>query len=288
MDAELKPVGANPFRQRRPEWPLAAVVVAAVLCSAGLLLAIKPNGREHLAIGLILGIVFGQTNVAAAWVVLGPGPLLWRLPLSLAWFCLLFGCFALNIGLNGGPNSELLELGACFFGQWVLVQGPLWLLAIFYGLRLQHETRGEVVAPGARQFGLQQLMIFTAIIGVVLGLGRALVLTLLPARAWLGGETVIFIFLAIAAIVTTLPLLISSLLPRWALPATVILLVLIALATLFELPLLRALQMRGPGPDTAHLCWINLFTSAWVLIFTLAARFTGYRLATAGPSAATS
>jgi hypothetical protein len=187
-----------------------------------------------------------------------------------------------NLRLHVGPNSEFVELAGCFLGQWLLVQIPLWLMALFYSLRIRH--RHDLQATDdrrVRQFGLRQLMIFTAVIGILLGIGRSLVLTFMPARMTLGGDTLIILFLAVAAVVMTLPLLLASLLPRLAMPATLLVLGLIVLGTLSELPMLAQFR-RGPGPDLWHLVWINLFTAAWVLTFSLITRAYGYHLLAVG------
>ena len=62
-------------------------------------------------------------------------------------------------------------------------------------------------------------MIFTGLVGVTLGIGRILVGAL---SNWfsIDGEGPIFVFLAVAAIVMTLPVLLAALLPRWAALAT--------------------------------------------------------------------
>jgi hypothetical protein len=260
---------------------LAVTTLAFIAASCLLLPVVEPDGPagDYVGIGFLLGTLFGQTNVAAAWVALGPGPLNWRLPLSLMWVGLLVACLAMNVAIHGGPNSAVFELGACFLGQWLIVQFPLWTLALGYGLRLRHcDDRRAGAAPQERQFGLRQLMVFTAVVGVILGVGRAIVIAFVPARAGISGDTYIFIFLAVAAVVMSLPLVIASLLPRLALVATVAGLALMALATFWELPLLNQLKGAGGGPDTLHLVWINLFTAAWVLAFTVIARLHGYHL----------
>lgn len=165
--------------------PLALTNLFLVLAGCFLLLVITPSGpaTNHVAIGLLLGTLFGQINVAAAWGALGPGPLKWRWPLSLAWLGLLLAAFAVNISLHSGPNFSFPELVACFFGQWLLVQMLLWLMALLYALRIRHRQElGLASDRSDRQFGLRQLMLFTAVIGVLLGVGRALVLAFLPGR----------------------------------------------------------------------------------------------------------
>jgi hypothetical protein len=111
-------------------------------------------------------------------------------------------------------------------------------------------------------------------------LGRLLV-------AWLGaqqlswsGDTPIFIFLAVAAVAMTLPLLMAALLPRHAIPATLAVLLVIAAVTAGEYPLQRVLTGGGGGgPDVWHFVWINAFQAWWVLAIAIAVRMCGYCLA---------
>jgi hypothetical protein len=98
-----------------------------------------------------------------------------------------------------------------------------------------------------------------------------------------GGDPALFAFLAVAAIVITLPTLIASLLPRFALPATLLTLVLIAFATAWELPMYRSTGAgRMGGPNVMHFVWINAFTTVWLLALVLVVRWNGYTLAAPG------
>jgi len=268
--------------------PLLAIV--PILGLSWVVLALfDPDGSsrrsEYIGLGYLFGTLFGQTTLAAAWTALGPLPWYVRLVLAPLWLAILWGCLALNIGVNGGPGQVLLLFAACLLGQWILVQLPLWGLALGYGLHLQR--RSDTVAgkplggvPRQLQFGIRQLLILTAIVAVVLGALRALVLVIIARIDDKGmGEGAIFIFLAVAAVVMTLPLVMAALLPRLALPATLVILTLIGLATYWELPLLSLLP-KTAGPDTWHFIFINAITSAWILAIIGAMRLGGYGLAT--------
>jgi hypothetical protein len=244
-----------------------------------------PPGRmgEYVGMGVFFGTMFGQTTLASTWVAFGPAPLVWRLPLSFFWVVMLAIAIGINLGLNGGPDEAVVVVGGCLLAQWFLVQLPLWGLAMGYGLRLRHRDEfGLGTDPSERQFGIRQLMIITAIVGVVFGIGR-LVATNLGDRIKGGDEVAIFAFLAIAAIVITVPVLLASMMPRLALPATILALLLVGFATAWELPLLRTIGAgRGGGPDAMHFIWINVFTTAWILGIAVVVRLNGYRLATLG------
>jgi len=264
------------------------LVVLPMLGVNWLLLAVvDPDGRvrtwEYVGLGHLIGSIFAQATLAAAWVALGPGPLRWRLPLSLVWLVIPLVALACNLGLNGGPDDVLFIMGACVLAQWLLVQAPLWCLAAVFGLAIKHHASGHAMQRGDLQFGIRQLMILTAIVAVVLGVGRLLV-------AWLGaqelswdGDTPIFIFLTVAAVAMTLPLIIAALLPTHAIPATLAVLLVIALGTAGEYPLQRAVTGGGGGgPNIWHFVWINAFQAFWVLAIAIAVRLCGFGLAPRG------
>lgn len=265
------------------------VVILPILAVSWLILAVvDPDGPgragEYVILGNLIGSIFAQATLAAAWSALGPFPLRWRLPLSLVWVATLPIALALNIGLNGGPEEAVLTLGACVLAQWLLVQAPLWCLAVMFGVAIRPRADlATAVQPSDLQFGIRQLLILTAIVAVVLGIGRVLVAWLGAQLEGLKGETPIFIFLAIAGVLMTLPLLVAALLPRLAIPATLAVLLLIALATVGEYPLQRTVAGgRGGGPDVWHFAWINAFQAFWVLLVIIALRLCGYGLAPRG------
>jgi hypothetical protein len=241
-----------------------------------LLLLLDPDHGEHLILGYLFGTTFGHATLAAAWTSFGPLPFLYRFPLSLLWLVSLVGVLACNIAWHGGPNEVPLIMAGCLAGQFLLLQLPFWGLALLGGMKL-HYCPSQPLLPSRRelQFGIRQLMIFTAIVAVVLGAGRFAVLRLVQFPS-LNGEGPIFVFLAAAAIVVTLPLLLAALLPRYAIPAVALVLLLTGLLTAWEVPLLRSFH-GGPGPDTWHIVTINAFTAAWVLSIALVIRLSGYR-----------
>jgi hypothetical protein len=237
------------------------------------------GGMVYVTLGFFFGTFFGQTTLAAAWAALGPGPLRWRLPLSLAWVAMLPMAIFINIVIHGGPKGAELIIGGCLFGQWLIVQLPLWGLATVYGVRLRHvDDIGIVQDRRERQFGIRHLMIATTIVGVTLGMGRILV----DAQGmWFGLalQFLIFVFLAVAAIALTLPLLLAGLLPRRAIPAVLLVLTLIGLATAWELTLFRAIPGVPRGaPDDLYFVFIciNAFTAATILAGVAVLRLNGY------------
>jgi len=251
------------------------------------LVLLEPRGpRDEAKIGFLLGTLFGQTTLAAAWAAFGPLAWYARLPLAGGWLALLWLAMALNVSIHNGPGPGefLIVLAACLLGQWLLVQVPLWGLAWAYDLRVAQ--RLETPLTGSQrtlQFGIRQLMTLTAVVASILGAGRAVIPLLAKSfQNWGGGEGVIFAFLAIAAVVMTLPLVMAALLPRVAaVVASLSVLLLIALATSWELPLLQLVSTRtGPGP--LDFIFINAFTAAWILVLIGVVRLGGYSLVAEG------
>jgi len=243
-----------------------------------------PGGgiSETLGLGYFLGSLFGHATLAAAWAAFGPAPPIWRIPLSLIWVAMLAIAIGINVALNGGPDDAPLVLGICLLGQWLLLQIPFSGLAIGFRLQLRGtEAAEESFDPRHWQFGIRQLIIITAIVSVVFGIGRLVV----PLVAGLSqGEEPIFVFLMLAAIVLTLPLLLAALMRRMALPGVLLVLALIGAASAVELPLLQSFH-RGPGPAAIDLIVINAFTAATILIVALVVRFNGLCLGKVRPRA---
>jgi hypothetical protein len=264
----------TPIRQQ-------TLIPVCVLIAIGCLLLalVWPGGPwSNLAVGLLLGTLYGQTAVAGAWNVFGPALLVWRLPLSVGWLGLLLAAFGTNVAVHDRPQQGfLLVLSACVLGQWALGQMPLWLIVWRLKTQLHSLDDPQPTADREwRQFDIRQLMIVTVVVAVVLGIGRYLVLYWSPQ----GGspDWLIFIFLSIAAIAMTVPLILATLLPRHALAATAVMLLLIGVATLLELPALRAVGGGGGGPEIADFAYINLIGSAWIVTFALSVRLGGYGL----------
>src|SRR5262245_9408663 len=97
-----------------------------------------PGWRGSITVGLVLGTMFGQVSLAAAWCALGPFPLVRRLPLSFLWLAMIVVAFGCNIASSSNPQGFevlLVYSGAMLF-QWLVLQTPIWLLVARYGLRV--------------------------------------------------------------------------------------------------------------------------------------------------------
>lgn len=232
---------------------------------------------EELAIGYVLGTIYGQSLVAAAWVALGPGRLWARSLASLGWIVLQIVAVAIQTAAHSGPDDVLELLATSAFVLWIAAQVPLWTVAWWFGcfLRPVQEVSPNTDSLRDHQFGIRQLMIVTAVVSVVLGLGRVAIL-----NDWFqlesNRETATFAFLLVAAAVMMLPLIFAAFLRRHAVLAVLLVLLLIVGLTAAELPLHDSL-VSSPGPNAWHLIWINGFTTFWVLLFVVTARLCGWR-----------
>lgn len=258
---------------------------ATLLIAAGLLLLVLLDGSSPGPVvpGYIWGTLFGHATLTAAWTAFGPLPLLWRLPLSLLWLWAITVALVCNLGVHassaGAPIEFVVVVAACLVGQFAFLQLPFWGLVLTYGLRLRYcEVTSQPPDPRETQFGIRQLLIFTTIIAAMLGAGRFAV-TYFPSFAGNDDATPALIFLAVAGIVVTLPLILAALLPRFAILGVGVVLVLIGLLTAFELPLLNRFHSGGIQENLLFV-FINGFTAAWILAIVLVVRVSGYRVCT--------
>ncbi len=240
---------------------------------------------DVLVIGALYGAMFGQTTVAGAWTVFGPGPLIWRLPLSLLWIALLAGGWEFNVSCKPGLGTEGVGgvMGTCLLVQWLVLQVLLWPAALG-GVRLQCRSGAvQKLERRAGQFSLLHLLGLMVIAGIGIAVGRLLEPAFVAGYHRVG-EWPIYRALALAAIVMNLPLLVAALLPRWSIPAVMLALVPISLASFWE-P--HFLNLVGESiPRNQHMTAINVATAVWVLAFAAAVRLSGYRLGRAAPRAA--
>jgi hypothetical protein len=241
-----------------------------------LLLAFLHQGAWGMtSLGLLFGVMFGHTTLAATWAALGPLPMLWRIPLSLGWVALIVAGTAVNLSVYGGSLDTPLVIAVVLFGQWLLLQTPLWGLVLLYGLKLKHQGN-EVQERASLQFGIRQLMIFTAMVATLLAIGRAMVALLSSSENSTGD--IGLVVLACATVVMTLPLVLAALLPRWSVAAVMLVCSIMAVATIGEANLINS--MDDAVEVGYELFSINAFTYACIVTFAATVRLSGYQLNT--------
>jgi hypothetical protein len=255
-------------------------VGSLVLLSLASLIVVNPHlglGME-LTGGYVLGTFFGHPTLAAAWAAFGPGRLAWRVPLSLIWIALLAICLSINISMHGGPEDAPLLLGLGALGQWLLLQIPLFALAVGFGMQIRHvDESAGAFDPRQWQFGTRQLVIVTAVVAVLLGIVRLTLSNLSPEIFIRASEAAALAILVGSANVLTLPLLLSGLMRHHPVRGVLFTLTLLCFATTWELRLLRAYPIAG-GPSGLELLAINAVLAALVLTFVTTVRLSGYCL----------
>jgi hypothetical protein len=123
-------------------------------------------------------------------------------------------------------------------------------------------------------------MVVTAVVAIVLGICRAVIGGLTSSEVFEPGPLTIVGLVVVAGIVMMLPLLLAALLPRHAVPASLLVLVLIGLGTATELPLLNTVRPAGAGGGTKawHFLGINALQALWVLAVAGGLRMGGFSL----------
>jgi hypothetical protein len=254
-------------------WALLAAVVVAMALSIALVGHWGTPANERI-FGVIYGALFGLTALAAAWTAFGPLSLMLRLPLALAIQAglLLVVLFTMGVGLDLGIIGSL---GGMVLGQWLLSQLPLWALVWWRRVSLRPADASPGRGLPDHQFGIRQLLILTAIVAVMLGAGRLLVLSQKQVTPVGGGKFAVVIFVAFCNTILTLPLIVAVLSPRRAILGCSLAIGLVALVTLGEI---QEFTYLSPGSGWLVFWIMNFGQALWVLLATGILRAGGYRL----------
>jgi hypothetical protein len=269
---------------------LVRTTIVVLIASGWLFIALVslPQGPTSilgtLVISAVLGTMFGQVSLAAAWCALGPFALVRRLPLAFAWIAAIVLSFGFSIARESNSDGlpMLLVYGGAVLGQWLLVQIPLWLLVARHGLRIV----GASPKPANRQlldqqFGIRQIMILTALVAVVLGAGRILLGGMKsnePFGDWT--KVLIFAFFAVSNAAIAFPLIAAALTRQNLTLRIAGAILLLAPITFFELMIFNWLEpFASPnGEEYWILILINAIQTPWVLSVLLLLRAGGFRL----------
>ena len=255
---------------------LALFVAADVMIAA----VVDAQGDEEG--GFILGITFSQVVLLAVWTALAPARLITR---TLTGF---IGATLLGMTLvaciyrvaPGGPQAWL------FFGIvltiWLAIQVPLWIFR-WFGWRLSWP--GEEVGSGSQrdlQFGIGQLMTWTALVAVALGIGRILMPDDLEFQSRDARHLVsVFATLTVFSSLLAWPVVWSTLAPRWWFFWIAASGCCIVFLTVVEIVVFSAAMGRGSGDE--EIFWIMNVMQALIAGFTLMMmRASGFRLVRVG------
>jgi len=136
-------------------------IATAVLC---ICTALGVKVSEYAA-GCIIGLLNVQVLLAAVWLVMAPFSLLFRIFSSTAAVIFLVACFYRVAWRDGGGHGIAITVSTPLLILWVLIQIPLWL-ARMKGWRVGRPNSLEQVERTEFQFGIRQLMIWTAVVAV--------------------------------------------------------------------------------------------------------------------------
>lgn len=255
---------------------LPILVVLSVFLVSDLAIATIVNAQGEEAGATVVGFVFSQVALYATWTALGPISLFARTAGGVIATSLVALALVLCIRNSGVGHFELLWFGITMT-QWVGIQLPLWVLRLYFGWRLAWPGTDLAPArPTDLQFGIRQLMMWTALVAVTLGVGRWLLTDELRNN---GRDESIVVFLVLTSFNCLLAwpiiwaLLIRFAWPLWLVAAGVCCVML----TLTEIATMKAVIGRGGGWE---FFWImNAIQSVSGAAALLGLRLSGFRLA---------
>ncbi len=267
-------------------------IIACVLVLIGhLSIAVTPlpdrSGTfiHALQMGVLFGGIFGQAIVAASWASLGPGALSLRLSASLIW------CVSIVLAISVKPWTSLSYKGnfggphfwfvaGSVAAVWLILQILLWGLRVLGGpfIRIPSEHSDRV----KDQYRVAHLLVFMTIVAAILGCLRFAA----PSLAWYEGFpyldfAVVYSLLTFAAVMIGLSLVPATLLPRYGTLATIVMLMIVTLATWWEHDAFLLLPKFAPAtgsPSLLDIAGLNSGIVAWTLIYSTLLRSFGYRL----------
>jgi hypothetical protein len=117
---------------------------------------------------LMAGVWFSQSILFATWAAIGPPPAVKRIPLTVAALCLV------TIAMLLQPTSTTARDGA----ETLLVNSGIFLTAFalqwgsFKFLRLRIRTDSHENVAASNHFGIRYLLALTAVVAIVLAIGR--------------------------------------------------------------------------------------------------------------------
>ena len=244
------------------------------------LLALLNDSPGTWVEGIVLGTIFAQSVLAAAWGAWGPGAVSERVPQSLLCAVVLGTSLAIGVLLLPGAIIDVAIFPLLTMTLWLIALVPFSGIAIFLDLQLRYQAddRGsEFKKP--RQFKINQVLAFTALIAVLFAWLRLFIQC--SAYGRIESDDFNFWFALMATqVVSNLPLICVSLLPQNRRNQMILALVLVGAITLLEYWYAgRLISGMGPPDYLGQVfLWSNLTSVVWVLVFTLLVRRCGYHL----------
>lgn len=160
-----------------PWWMIALL---AVVHGAGAVLVMfvlpgpddVPQGIVFLAIAF--GLLYAQVSLLAVWTVFGPWRLALRITSTLFAVVILSAILTFYVVRSGGNVGIGIAGGVLMFVQCLLIQVPLFLARTLSGWRIGLNRAGHHEGARHAQFGIGHILLWTAGIAALLGVGRFL------------------------------------------------------------------------------------------------------------------
>lgn len=160
----------------KEEWPLLALLAALAVGGGLVIYFVMPRPMlDSAVLSISIGTFFGQACLAAAWLGMGPGPLSIRAFGSTCWLAALeiAAVLCFDVPPLGHALFIAVVTGTVAVVQCAAVQLPC--LAVTQGLNfhLRQLHGDDDISHKRLQFGLRELLVVTAVVAALLGLGRA-------------------------------------------------------------------------------------------------------------------
>jgi hypothetical protein len=199
-----------------------------------------------------------------------------------------FLCFA----LAEGDLAMVLLIDGALAAQFAAMQGPLWFARGKFGLRLGRANEISAAEDRPHQFGIRQLLLWTAGVACVFGIGKWVLPENVTARFQRTPDVwqlvIVFVLLLVFHLLLPLPIIWGAfahyrrggLMLAARIGAA---LLLVGMVTLAEPWAFELLLPHGAGEHEIFY-WLNAAHALWLLGVLLIARLAGYRLARNSPS----
>lgn len=188
--------------------PILVFLAFQLLLNLSIATFLEVKGDE--VAGCVVGSVFSQIVLIAIWCTLVPIHFVKRYLIGSALFGLSAICMFCCAWRDGGGGSRTaVMIAAAMFAQWLIYQMPLWHARWkgWYVSNHQLDELADSVTGNDLQFGISQLLFWTTIMAILLGVTRALITVIgddLNAGGF--GELDMFLTMALGNSLLVLPL----------------------------------------------------------------------------------
>jgi hypothetical protein len=126
---------------------------------------------------IVMGVMLAQPIMFAAWCVLGPPPLIKRVPLTIATLAGLLMCrYLIKWDLLTGSSKERSDAGMLVLPAAIFAGGIVVMTIVRAIARWRIDTAIEEPASAAtlNQFTMKYLLVLTTLCAILLGIGRTI------------------------------------------------------------------------------------------------------------------